>query len=145
MIVVETAKEREGRKKYYFDPQKAYSLIRLDSYVDDGSLWHRVEYDVREVAAGVWFAVDRRFSLFDTETGKLRSLNRASVDLDRSSFNRPDLIPASIYQISKPGSRISALSKTQLLSALLISCLFAFVLSVARRRIRIVWVKSPAG
>ncbi|MBN1973235.1 MAG: hypothetical protein JW787_06325 [Sedimentisphaerales bacterium] len=83
----------------YYGMSKGYNLIRKEYYNSDEKLYSLQTRKLKKIGDG-WFPVEVDMKSFDTTDGKVELNNHFVLDLNRCSFNEPDVLPKGIFDFS---------------------------------------------
>jgi hypothetical protein len=86
-----------GRR--YYDAEKGYGLVCEKSYISPTQLRSQTTIKYEQVSGGAWFPVEVNYELFNIQNGELIHCRKMEIDLDKSVFNEPSVIPEDIFDL----------------------------------------------
>jgi len=85
---------------WIYDIEKAYELITYETYVKEDVLQSRTTTEYVQVSGGAWFPTSVITERYNIQNGDLISQSKMVVDLNKSAFNEPSVIPDNVFEIA---------------------------------------------
>lgn len=82
-----------------YDAEKAYGLVRLENYAEEGKLRVLMKIQYKEVSGGVWFPISIVTEGYNIQNGELTNRTKLEVDVEKSVFNDPAAIPEEVFKL----------------------------------------------
>ena len=83
----------------YYDLEKGYGLVCKESYESPTQLKTQTTIKYEQVSGGAWFPADYNYEHFNIQNGELIHRRKMEIDLDKSVFNEPSVIPENIFDL----------------------------------------------